>query len=283
MIRVDFDPATLDEPKQTWWKEWTAIADAATADVIERWHRWLASDRKEEFDPKLDGEIWGRLKEWLLANVFNDKCAYCETRLPRSTYHGDHFRPKKAVAFLPEGQKHQQKAQCTDGCGGMVKHPGYFWLAYAWQNLFPSCGYCNTGEGKKTLFPVRREYVGPYEGHFPNVDELTTREEPYLLDPYRDQPHKHLVFGERGEIAAVEGSEKGKLTIRILDLDGGSLNRERQRAQEIEHRNFFLALIAEKGTVATDKAAEAYIASVEQQREPYSAAVAAYLRLLWRR
>ena len=34
-----------------------------------------------------------------------------------------------------------------------MKVPGYFWLAYAWQNLFLACQLCNQ-RFKKNLFPL---------------------------------------------------------------------------------------------------------------------------------
>jgi hypothetical protein len=43
------------------------------------------------------------------------------------------------------------------------EHPGYYWLAYEWTNLLPSCYDCNSfrrhgtmkaGPGKNERFPV---------------------------------------------------------------------------------------------------------------------------------
>src|SRR5207248_2896103 len=57
------------------------------------------------------------------------------------TGYGDveHFRPKG-------GYKQRE----TDE----LKRPGYYWLAYAWDNLFCSCQLCNQ-RFKRNLFPLR--------------------------------------------------------------------------------------------------------------------------------
>ena len=60
-----------------------------------------------------------------LHELFHGKCAYCEA--PYASVHPmdvEHYRPKGAVA---EDEN----------------HPGYWWLAMEWSNLFPSCIDCN--------------------------------------------------------------------------------------------------------------------------------------------
>jgi hypothetical protein len=60
-----------------------------------------------------------------LEKLFCDKCAYCESKItPGFAWEVEHFRPKKSVAERPD-------------------HPGYYWLAYEWTNLLPSCTLCN--------------------------------------------------------------------------------------------------------------------------------------------
>ena len=56
-----------------------------------------------------------------LAALFFNKCAYCETPYAATQpVDVEHFRPKGEVAEDKE-------------------HPGYYWLAASWENLFPSC------------------------------------------------------------------------------------------------------------------------------------------------
>lgn len=282
MIHIDFDPATLTGTRHEEWREWLEAADKATKDVIRQWKEWLAEKRENPFDPKLDGDVWSTLKAWLLEEYFHGKCAYCETHVTRFDYHAEHFRPKGAVTFRAKDKKKLQKAKCTDDKGAEVSHPGYFWLAYSWRNLLPSCGFCNTSKGKKTQFPVKTIHVGPYVPAgvgLPNEDTLDTAEGPLLLHPVRDDPRKHLVFGVAGEIVAYEDSEKGANSIKVFDLDAEELRIDRQKAQEQARVNFLVELSAAKGALdAVLTAGDAFIAQVETGKDEYSAAVVDYLR-----
>ncbi len=62
-----------------------------------------------------------------LIELFNGKCAYCESRFLH-VYSGDveHFRPKGEIEEAFPSKK-----------------PGYYWLAADWTNLFLSCRNCN--------------------------------------------------------------------------------------------------------------------------------------------
>jgi len=128
-----------------------------------------------------------------LERLFHGKCAYCESAYAvTAPVDVEHFRPKAAVEDAPG-------------------HPGYWWLAMAWDNLLPSCIDCNrrrkqvtpthsaslselqatsvASTGKKDAFPIlpsgRRASA---EG-----GDLTA-EEALLLDPTRDEPRAHLRF-----------------------------------------------------------------------------------------
>src|SRR5437667_9513338 len=68
------------------------------------------------------------------------KCAFCESVFAHTGY-GDveHFRPKA-------GYKQRDADE--------LRRPGYYWLAYAWKNLFYSCQLCNQ-RFKRNLFPLK--------------------------------------------------------------------------------------------------------------------------------
>src|SRR6266404_1605717 len=115
MIRIVFDPSSLDDPvKQEWWKDWKQRAQSATDKALEA------------------------LKDWLLENVFYEKCAYCERKI--SGYYGDaeHYRPKGAVKYKnSSGEFEEPSCEFLSPVTGnilKVGHPGYFWLAYDWRN-----------------------------------------------------------------------------------------------------------------------------------------------------
>lgn len=79
-------------------------------------------------DPAIKGEL-------LAAQ--HGKCAYCEIRIESEYGAVDHYRPKGGVR--------QTRA-------ALPTTPGYFWLAYAWDNLLVACSRCNTS--KSDLFPL---------------------------------------------------------------------------------------------------------------------------------
>src|SRR5258708_22637098 len=85
-----------------------------------------------------DSEIYGHpeIKQALVA-AQHGKCCFCERRVGAD---GDveHFRPKAAC---------RQDETCV------LTRPGYYWLAYAWENLMLSCSACNQRH-KKNLFPL---------------------------------------------------------------------------------------------------------------------------------
>ncbi len=60
-----------------------------------------------------------------LIRAQHGKCCFCESKITHVDY-GDveHFRPKSAF---------RQKSSDS------LEKPGYYWLAYEWDNLFLSC------------------------------------------------------------------------------------------------------------------------------------------------
>jgi uncharacterized protein (TIGR02646 family) len=132
------------------------------------------------------------------------KCCFCE-RLIGNDGDVEHFRPKSAYT--------QNKK---------LERPGYYWLAYNWDNLYLSCSACNQRQ-KKNLFPIDDPKK---RAHLHNND--ITIEKPHFVDPGKDEPNKHIGF--RGEMPyAIRGNKKGKITIENLGLDRNILNDVRLR------------------------------------------------------
>lgn len=310
MIKVEFSPQLLTGQLKTEWDAWQLKAEAATSAVIQAWEDWRENGSHGEFKYEFDKKIWAELKDWLVENVFHDKCAYCETREVRSPYHAEHFRPKARVTIkvAVKGNKKFKLQVCptVDELGNVVEHPGYFWLAYTWTNLLPSCNDCNTALGKKDQFPIKKDHIAakvltPQETtnlrdpriqstvpHRANVyylqsEDLGILEEPFLLHPYLDNPGEHLVFGEFGVVTPRDNSEKGRHSIEVYNLDAERLNTARQIAQETVMRDYAVELTRGKGVSlqARIDAAKAGIAGYIKGEEPYSAAVLASLRLLF--
>jgi uncharacterized protein (TIGR02646 family) len=158
-----------------------------------------------------------------LIQAQHEKCCFCERRVGDD---GDveHFRPKSAYS--------QQK-------GKKFERPGYYWLAYNWDNLYLSCGPCNQRQ-KKNLFPL----ADPAKRSQLNNNDITV-EEPLFVNPGNEDPSQHIGF--RGEVPyPIDGSIKGKPTIQILKLDRKILNEVRLERLKYLKSLFQLTAIATK-------------------------------------
>jgi hypothetical protein len=136
----------------------------------------------------------------------------------------EHFRPKNRVT---DDQFRPVKAVYPDL--GETNHMGYFWLAYEWENLLPSCTDCNRyrkqsggpGSGKLDRFPIEGTRV-----HLPDQD--LGAEKPLLVNPTETDPNEHFTFFRDGTIGAKTNA--GQKTLELLGLNTReSLVRERQR------------------------------------------------------
>lgn len=159
------------------------------------------------------GELW---------EMQHHKCCFCEREYERKRSTVEHFRPKTEV---DRGQ-------------GRV-NPGYWWLAYEFGNLYFCYANCNTSKG--CHFPL--EAGSPILAHpavpwpAPDPSQQSTPAKPeltLLIDPGYENPEVDLTFVElpgNGEwqIAPVNGSARGRETIRKIDLDRDDLNKLRAK------------------------------------------------------
>ncbi len=192
--------------------------------------------------PTFDSGVWQSLKDHQL-DYFHGKCAYCEIRITPGFW-GDveHFRPKRRVDDDPA-------------------HPGYYWLAYAPQNLLPSCARCNGASAKGSRFPVtatrwRREAE-------PCVEDAL------LLNPYFDKPRVHIEFVFDFQRGAPTGhvrgiTDKGRASVEIYRLDRAAMVEDRRDAQLSTVTEYESAYFKDRGSE--------YIAQVVQARLSYTAA-----------
>lgn len=209
--------------------------------------------RLDEIDFKLNSQIWSDLKKWMLKNITFNKCAYCEKILTTDEketiyYDAEHFRPKGKVTL----KSSEVDVDTYDEFGEKIKHPGYFWIAYDYKNLLPSCKVCNSGNGKQCQYPIKKQYQilkkcsekdkkdllgncieSPRRKgyYFLSVEELNKIEEPLLLNPYFDDISNFIKFIDDGLISPGEPKEKGDNTINILHLDREDLVTGRMNAQ----------------------------------------------------
>jgi hypothetical protein len=177
-----------------------AALDAGVA-LVAALDKTLAADPANGGHPpstfRFDNKIYGHrsVKDTLWA-AQHDKCAYCEGSFRAFSY-GDveHYRPK---------------AYAQQSTGGKKIYPGYYWLAYHWENLLVSCELCNRAR-KKNLFPLRNPTGRARD------DVGIAQEHPLLIDPAGpDDPRCHIGF--RG--AAPEArTDAGKTSIEAYYLD----------------------------------------------------------------
>lgn len=154
------------------------------------------------FDAALYGDA--TVKEALIT-AQHGKCCFCEKKIGAE---GDieHFRPK---------------AGFCQGARSPLERPGYYWLAYEWDNLLLACPICNQ-RFKKNLFPLR-DPANRVRSHHGDV----AREEPLFINPTSDNPASFIGF--RQEIPyALRGNKRGKETIKALGLDRDNLTEERR-------------------------------------------------------
>jgi uncharacterized protein (TIGR02646 family) len=187
------------------------------------------------------------------------KCCFCE-RLIKGESDVEHFRPKR-------GWQQQR--------GGRQNCPGYYWLAYEWENLYLSCGPCNS-RFKRNLFPLEN----PSRRAKSHRDD-SRLENPLFIDPGNDDPAEHISF--RSEIPyALSGSRKGKHTLEALRLgERPGLNEARLQRLKLLKRLSQIVVLAETQPNNAPLQAEAALAraalagSVDSSSEFAAAARAA--------
>ena len=133
-----------------------------------------------------------------LIKAQHHKCAFCE-QLVTLVSHGDveHYRPK---------------AGWDQGDGAKVQKPGYYWLAYDWDNLLLSCEICNQSF-KGNRFPL----ADPAKRARSHHDDLAA-EDPLLIHPSHDDPE--ALIGWRGGVPhAIDENRRGRATIKLVGLD----------------------------------------------------------------
>ena len=155
---------------------------------------YSAGKIKFRFDDKVYGD---EAVKTLLREAQHRKCCYCEGRFDEcAPFDVEHYRPKGAVRQDQQSQR---------------QFPGYYWLAYSWENLYLCCPICNRS-GKKDLFPLADD-AERARSHRDNI----ARESPLLLDPGgADDPREHIRFRQE---RAVGLTEAGRRTIDVLGLN----------------------------------------------------------------
>lgn len=169
---------------------------------------YRAGTRTFSFDPAIYGHPTVRQA---LIDAQHGKCCYCEQKIGAE---GDveHFRPKGA---------------CRQSQELPIEQPGYYWLAYDWDNLLWACPVCNQ-RCKKNAFPL----ANPADRAKTHHDDLAL-EQPLLLNPAETDPAG--IVGFRAEVAyPIDGGARATATIQGSGLNRATLlEKRRERLAEL--------------------------------------------------
>ena len=304
---INFNPANLTGDQQVWWNKWQTRATTATAQIIAEWEAWLEKWLKKRdpairFTGDFNSQIWADLKEWMTQNLFHSHCAYCETGMIGFWGDAEHHRPKGRVSITDPHGVSMAGSALVEVAGQQVQlsHPGYFWLAYDWRNLIPSCQWCNQGGGKVDQYPAGKVHLIMKEltaAHGPTLEkpiqstkwpasyylapsDLDVHESPFLLNPLNvtsgREPLNHLRFGIRGAITSVDGSAIGAETIRVLRLDDPLRTQSREKAQKNIHRAYGLTYADPDHT---QEDLDRILRAFRSGEEDYSVSALEYIRI----
>ncbi|MBW3128783.1 hypothetical protein [Hymenobacter profundi] len=154
-----------------------------------------------------------------LIKAQKEKCCYCEGKLLAVGYgEVEHYRPKNGF---------------KQGPNLPLEKPGYYWLAYEWDNLLFTCKRCNGGH-KRNYFPLANHPSGRAYSHH----DALTQEQPLLLHPVYDDPAIHIGFRRA---VAVAKTSRGQATIQLCGLN---------RKYKLERRRTHLAHIESHDSLA---------------------------------
>ena len=171
--------------------------------------KYQTGEQKFNFDSNIYGHQ--EVKKALIDAQYS-KCCFCERKIGED---GDveHFRPK--------GASKQES-------GKTLEYPGYYWLAYDWDNLYLACSACNQRH-KQNLFPL----LNP-EKRVKNHKLDLSQEQPLFIDPGKENPEDFIQF--RGEIPiGIDPQNRGQATIEALQLRRSNLLETRlEKLQQIK-------------------------------------------------
>lgn len=167
----------------------------------------------------------------VLKEVFNGKCAYCESFIM-------HIEPGDIEHFRPKAEIHTKD--------GDELIPGYYWLGANWNNLLLSCIKCNRSNNEAINVPDGIIQNMGKANHFPLLDETkrirshtedVSNEDTFvgIINPCVEDPNDHLIFEDNGQITALD--EKGENSIEVYGLFRADLVYKRNKASEELDRN----------------------------------------------
>jgi uncharacterized protein (TIGR02646 family) len=151
--------------------------------------------------------------KWHLKQIYHEKCAFCEAPLTNERGDIEHFRPKNENEF--------QGKECD-------KKYSYYWLAFSWDNMLPSCSKCN---GKKSnCFDIDGTRVIYNQENIKKLQytlsEYNEQERPKLLHPEYDTFEDEIRFTKKGQIFS--RNKRVQYTVKICNLNRDNLIKMRE-------------------------------------------------------
>ena len=227
MIKIDFY-----EPNDVAWLSWRQRCNKAQSQFNTKMEVWRSDKVRKR--PAANPKLYTNQKHAFYVTSgppFYGKCIYCETSLLPGM-HGDldHFRPKGRVT----DRDGTNIAVEIDGI--VQEHPGYYWLAYDWRNLLPSCQLCN----QPSIWQQSGEHIGKWD-YFPIIDSYRAckpgeeiQERPLLINPLHEDPAQHLTLEPGGTMNPL--TERGAACIEVFGLNVRGLKGYRKEAYEETQR-----------------------------------------------
>lgn len=131
----------------------------------------------------------------LLVEKQHNKCCFSEAKFVGDYSDVEHFRPKGRVDDYTTNTSH---------------YPGYYWLAFDWDNLFLCKTRLNSTE-KRNYFPLYNEHERN-RSHHDNFSELNK-----LIDPSKEDPRDYIRF-HLDEPISIDTDNRGKFNIDFFNL-----------------------------------------------------------------
>lgn len=149
------------------------------------------------------------VRKALVTKQYN-KCCFSEARFQGDYSDIEHFRPKGRIDHYPTN---------------VSSYPGYYWLAYNWENLFLSKTRPNSSQ-KRNYFPLYNEAQRNRKHSDTNI------EDPKLIDPGFENPRDFIRF-HRDEPIGIDSRGRGQFNIDFFDLRHSEFEEGRRTKLEL--------------------------------------------------
>jgi uncharacterized protein (TIGR02646 family) len=176
-----------------------------------------------------------------------NKCCFCEKPVGGADI--EHFRPKAAW----QQAKREQ-----------LNRPGYYWLAYSWDNMLISCTDCNSKTCKGNLFPVNGA-----RSVFPSN---CNAEASVLINPAKEDPSAFISF-RLDQPYGIDPEGRGNANIEIFNLKtrGDILEPRRDRLKLYQKMGQLTKLVPDiLNTEDEIRDAKVYIGRAQAVKSPFA-------------